>query len=583
MLAAVLATLALGHVDTYFLNWAKPQWTDTSIERLGTIKKSVDALYADTGSNAYYAMSNTRGVLYTAGPEQYNDLIISVMAIRQHSNITIEAWLDKSLDSTLELAILDSLDVTVKRFANDMIQAPLHTNVGNRKFQMKAKALLYTQLDHILALDADCIPTLSPDVILDTYGKQSVFWPDLWETSPENPAWSALCPDCTKNVTLEVESGQMILYKPSAWVALEIAAVLLQNNDVYTFLNGDKDTYRLAMLMTDTPFHLATHSPHVAASGADGAFCGHSLLHFLDTKELAFVHHSGYKLSRHRYIPGRFAVTKPTVGYMVLHDKPQNGIDCINYESIAETNQVLLHWETQVFEDGRVHNFLQTATIVAAPANLLVNNDTLITVVDTEDDLDTLSSVARKADIDDSLADPTNQITVFAPVDSAFDKLKPGVLNGLLADAQSLSEVMKYHVYPFGALNLQELDIGTFTYEMANNDKLVLNKSGPGDVRLETANGTLLGRVIKSDILAINGVAHLIDTVLIPPQIVIEPLFLKNNDENFLAPIFTGSAFSTAIAVAILVGNEFSALFKPLSGHTMMSHVRSARQSSLVM
>ncbi len=100
--------------------------------------------------------------------------------------------------------------------------------------------------------------------------------------------------------------------------------------------------------------------------------------------------------------------------------------------------------------------------------------------------------------------------TVFAPTDDAFAKLPPAELDGLLADRPRLARLLKRHIVrdvveaprrgsPRVATSIDGADL-TITVE----DR---GARGPGfDV-----NGA---HVVKSEILASNGVIHAIDTVL---------------------------------------------------------------------
>jgi len=88
--------------------------------------------------------------------------------------------------------------------------------------------------------------------------------------------------------------------------------------------------------------------------------------------------------------------------------------------------------------------------------------------------------------------------TVFAPSDEAFAKLPAGTVEGLLADPQKLTQVLKYHVVP------GRLDSAKVT-SMSN---------------LSTAQGGKLPvssiKIAQTDIETSNGIIHVIDEVLMP-------------------------------------------------------------------
>ncbi|MBZ5574911.1 MAG: fasciclin domain-containing protein [Acidobacteriia bacterium] len=99
--------------------------------------------------------------------------------------------------------------------------------------------------------------------------------------------------------------------------------------------------------------------------------------------------------------------------------------------------------------------------------------------------------------------------TFFAPTDEAFAKLPAGTLADLLKpeNKDKLRAILTYHVVA-----------GKVT--AAKVVKLSSATTGNGqDVRISTSGGTVKvndAQVIKTDIVASNGVIHVIDTVLLP-------------------------------------------------------------------
>ena len=96
--------------------------------------------------------------------------------------------------------------------------------------------------------------------------------------------------------------------------------------------------------------------------------------------------------------------------------------------------------------------------------------------------------------------------TVFAPTDAAFAKLPPGTLEALLNNKEKLVEVLTYHVVA-GSVKSGDVKPGEV--------KTIEGQS----VRVRTQGGTVMvnnAKVIKTDIIASNGVIHVIDTVLLP-------------------------------------------------------------------
>ena len=104
--------------------------------------------------------------------------------------------------------------------------------------------------------------------------------------------------------------------------------------------------------------------------------------------------------------------------------------------------------------------------------------------------------------------------TVFAPLDSAFAKLPQDKLGALLKDKPKLKGVLTYHVIP-GRVLSTDLPVAKGDKLSAEPDtvagkKLRVVRSEDGTV---TVNGV---RVVKADVIAGNGVIHVLEGVLMP-------------------------------------------------------------------
>lgn len=123
--------------------------------------------------------------------------------------------------------------------------------------------------------------------------------------------------------------------------------------------------------------------------------------------------------------------------------------------------------------------------------------------------LSTLVEAVVAAELVKTLEEP-GPYTVFAPTNEAFEALG-GTLETLLepANKAELAEVLTYHVVP-GELTAADLSNGQML-ETVQGDSLVIKVSN-GNV---TVNGAA---VATADVEASNGVVHVIDEVLIPPE-----------------------------------------------------------------
>jgi uncharacterized surface protein with fasciclin (FAS1) repeats len=95
--------------------------------------------------------------------------------------------------------------------------------------------------------------------------------------------------------------------------------------------------------------------------------------------------------------------------------------------------------------------------------------------------------------------------TVFAPTDAAFAKVPKADLDALLKDKAKLIEVLTYHVVAGKVLSK---DIKPGMVKTLQGSELTIATTG--GVTVDAA------KVTTADVLADNGVIHVIDTVLIP-------------------------------------------------------------------
>ncbi len=99
--------------------------------------------------------------------------------------------------------------------------------------------------------------------------------------------------------------------------------------------------------------------------------------------------------------------------------------------------------------------------------------------------------------------------TVFAPTDDAFAKVPKEKLEALLKDKEALKAVLTYHVV---SGKVMAADVVKIDSAKTVQGKPVTIEAKDGKVKINDAN------VIKTDIDCKNGVIHVIDAVLLPPD-----------------------------------------------------------------
>ena len=119
--------------------------------------------------------------------------------------------------------------------------------------------------------------------------------------------------------------------------------------------------------------------------------------------------------------------------------------------------------------------------------------------------LTTLVAALKAADLVGALSGE-GPFTVLAPTDDAFNDLPEGTLESLLADTEKLKTVLLSHVIEGAVLADTVVTLNSAT-----------TLSGQ-TLAISTANGVKIGGagVLKTDIMASNGVIHLIDKVITP-------------------------------------------------------------------
>ena len=102
----------------------------------------------------------------------------------------------------------------------------------------------------------------------------------------------------------------------------------------------------------------------------------------------------------------------------------------------------------------------------------------------------------------------TDGLTVFAPTDDAFAALGEETINALLADPAALGNILAYHVV---AAEVYSANVEAGLVGMFNGDTAEISVTEDGTLMINDAN------IIVTDIVASNGVIHVIDAVILPP------------------------------------------------------------------
>lgn len=138
---------------------------------------------------------------------------------------------------------------------------------------------------------------------------------------------------------------------------------------------------------------------------------------------------------------------------------------------------------------------------------------TIVDIAASNKSFKTLVAAVKAADLVETLSGK-GPFTVFAPTDEAFAKLPAGTLEFLLKpeNKSALVKVLTYHVVA-GNVYAKDIKDGSALVQTVDGGSIKVTK---------TKNKVVIdgSKVIKADIKASNGVIHVIDQVLIPPDLL---------------------------------------------------------------
>merc|ERR1712045_401353 len=123
---------------------------------------------------------------------------------------------------------------------------------------------------------------------------------------------------------------------------------------------------------------------------------------------------------------------------------------------------------------------VHTPVVVHHPsvvARVIVKNSpkSIAELVSTNPKFSTLLAAVKAADLVETLAGP-GPFTVFAPTNTAFEKVPEEALNGLLADKEALKKVLLRHVVPGSTLQGKNIPPGSTTLKTASGEEITATR-----------------------------------------------------------------------------------------------------------
>jgi uncharacterized surface protein with fasciclin (FAS1) repeats len=145
------------------------------------------------------------------------------------------------------------------------------------------------------------------------------------------------------------------------------------------------------------------------------------------------------------------------------------------------------------------------AALIGASAAIAGQKADIVDTAKSAGNFTTLVAAIEAAGLTETLKGK-GPFTVFAPTDEAFAKLPAGTVEALLKDKQKLAKILTHHVVA-GEVTAKQVKPGKVTTVQGGRLNVTRNSQG---VKVDNAN------VVAVDVMASNGVIHVIDSVVMP-------------------------------------------------------------------
>ena len=163
---------------------------------------------------------------------------------------------------------------------------------------------------------------------------------------------------------------------------------------------------------------------------------------------------------------------------------------------------------------------MDNSTVMVGGAAMYPSKNIVQNAVNSKDHT-TLVAAVKAAGLVPTL-EGTGPFTVFAPTNTAFEKLPAGTVDSLLKpeNKQKLTSVLTYHVVS-GKLDMKAMEKkikaggGKAELKTVNGESLWVMANGPHNIQIKDVRGNI-ANITTYDVNQSNGVIDVIDTVLMP-------------------------------------------------------------------
>ncbi|PWS55466.1 fasciclin domain-containing protein [Pseudoalteromonas sp. meg-B1] len=188
----------------------------------------------------------------------------------------------------------------------------------------------------------------------------------------------------------------------------------------------------------------------------------------------------------------------------------------------AETNMLSFGGANIVVKDIMTTNGVIHVidSVIISDVTLPQSTNTIADIASADGNFTTLLAALTATGLDTLVADPDNTFSVFAPTDAAFAALGQDTINALLADTDTLRDILLYHVFPdVTVLSDDAVSIANSNsnkIEMANGDMAAISYVDSSLFINDSA-------ITEANVTASNGVIHVLNKVIMPPAEVGTP------------------------------------------------------------
>ena len=280
-------------------------------------------------------MTKLKGIIILTYGQAFEDTLSNIKLFRKTTtHLPIEIFHNNELSNSQIQAFINLNNTKVISLKPILDQFEI-TSHPSKNYHYKLVALYMTTFQHVLMLDADCIPIRTPDVIFDSKEYKHtglVMFPDMWKTNPDNPIYAVMNFDCIDE--LEIESGQLVIDKSKHFHTIYLGLLMMKDQDIwYRWLFGDKDVLKWAARYLDRPMYIERTFMKSIGFTIQGYRCGQSMVHSF--KGVLMFYHANLLKSTEKKEKWHFGgfqeyknLTKLSPRYYIL-----NSWECISFDN----------------------------------------------------------------------------------------------------------------------------------------------------------------------------------------------------------------------------------------------------------